>query len=90
MFGSSLPSLWSSATKVYSGQGADIVMQSLEIHVDAYGVSQALRKDEAIEAGTTVHAFRVSKALETRPLIHMRLIVLRSLPTFDCSSTLKK
>jgi len=34
MFGSSLPSLWSSATKVYSGQGADIVMQSLEIQID--------------------------------------------------------
>jgi hypothetical protein len=38
MFGSSLPSLWSSATKVYSGQGADIVMQSLEIRMDAYDI----------------------------------------------------
>ena len=42
MFGSSLPSLWSSATKVYSGQGADIVMQSLEIHIDEYRVYQEL------------------------------------------------
>jgi hypothetical protein len=45
MFGSSLPSLWSSATKVYSGQGADIVMQSLEIHVDVYGVYQDVERD---------------------------------------------
>src|SRR4029077_3050861 len=31
------------ATKVYSGQGADIVMQSLEIHIDGYAVYQDLQ-----------------------------------------------
>jgi hypothetical protein len=30
--------------KVYSGQGADIVMQSLEIHIDGYGVYRDLAR----------------------------------------------
>src|ERR1035437_10172692 len=85
LFGSSLPSAlgWLVTTKVYSGTGADIVMESITL-IENFRPGSRVPANDGSECGRAVHD--TEGDLETLPP-HFRMIALGRIPDADHAAT---